>query len=96
METVLNLLLIRFGVIVGALVVLALILFAVAVALKRRGGIDRARRYAEPVARAVARRLADRDTARPGRGASRGGLAGDVVRAVARHLDDDRRGNGDR
>ncbi|TMR89097.1 hypothetical protein [Nonomuraea basaltis] len=95
METMLNLLLIRFGVIVGALVVLALIVFAVAVALKRRGRIDQARRYAEPVARAIVQRL-DRDTSHSRPGAPRGSLAGNAARAAARYLAEDRRGNGGR
>lgn len=88
METVLNLLLIRFGVIVGALVVIALIVFAVAVALKRRGKIGQARRYAEPLARAIAQRL-DRDTSHS---PPRGSLASDAARIAARYLQEDRKG----
>lgn len=61
METYLNLMLIRFGLVAGALVVLALLVFALALTLKRRGRLDEARRYADPVLRAglraVARRL---------------------------------------
>ncbi len=97
METVLNLLLIRFGVIAGAVVVVALVVFAVAVALRRRGRIDQARRYAEPTARAIARYLNDRGSARSRRGGtSRGNLAGDAARLAARYLEEDRRRNGDR
>ncbi|MFB6440476.1 hypothetical protein ACFCVY_27500 [Streptomyces sp. NPDC056411] len=63
MERYLNLMLLRFGVIAGGLVVLALVVFAVALALKRRGRLDQARRYADPALRAVwraaARRLED-------------------------------------
>ncbi|MFF5205914.1 hypothetical protein [Streptosporangium sp. NPDC000396] len=95
METVLNLLLIRFGVIVGGLVLIALIAFAVAVALKRRGKLDQTRRYAAPVARAVAQHL-DRDTSRSRSGASRGSLAGDAARIAARYLEENRRRSGDR
>ncbi|MFJ9468637.1 hypothetical protein [Streptomyces caniferus] len=94
MERVLNLLLIRFGLIAGALVVLALLVFAVALVLKRRGRLDAARRYAAPAAQAVSRYLDDRGAAR-GRGGmsrGRGSVAGAVVRAAARHLDDDGRG----
>ncbi|MEV7013787.1 hypothetical protein [Streptosporangium sp. NPDC051022] len=96
METVLTLLLIRFGVIVGALVVLTLVVFAVVVALRRRGGLGRARRYAEPAAQAVARYLSDRDAPRSGRGSSRGNPASGAVRMAARYLEEDRRRNGDR
>ncbi|MFE6833988.1 hypothetical protein ACFVFI_03955 [Streptomyces sp. NPDC057705] len=64
METYLDLMLIRFGLIVGALVVLALLVFAIALALKRRGRLDEVRRYADPVVRAglhaAARRLEGR------------------------------------
>lgn len=93
MERVLNLLLIRFGLIAGGVVVLALLVFAVALALKRRGRLDAARRNAAPVAQAVSRCLDDRGAARGG-GASRGGgsVAGSVVRAAARHLADGGRG----
>ncbi|MFB6539814.1 hypothetical protein ACFU90_38890 [Streptomyces noursei] len=63
METYLNLMLVRFGVIVGGLTVLALLVFAVALALKRRGRLDDARRYAAPAVRAglraAARRIED-------------------------------------
>ncbi|MFE0190247.1 hypothetical protein [Streptomyces sp. NPDC058989] len=55
MERYLDLMLIRFGVIAGGLVVLALVVFAVAVALKRRGRLDQARRYADPALRAALR-----------------------------------------
>src|SRR6476469_8078911 len=57
METVLNLLMVRFVLIVGGLVMLALVVFAVALALKRRGRLDDVRRYAEPAARAAVRHL---------------------------------------
>ncbi|TLQ47820.1 hypothetical protein [Streptomyces marianii] len=60
METYLNLMLIRFGLIVGAVVVLALLVFAAALVLKRRGRLDEARRYAGPVVRAGLRAAARR------------------------------------
>lgn len=91
MERVLNVLLIRFGLMAGGLVVLALLVFAVALVLKRRGKLGAARRYAAPAAQAVSRYLEGRG----GGGASRrggGSVAGAVVRAAARHLDDDGRG----
>ncbi|MFF3545621.1 hypothetical protein ACFYXD_27680 [Streptomyces platensis] len=90
MEQVLNLLLLRFGLLVGGVVVLALLVFAVAVALRRRGRLGEVRRYAAPAARAVGRHLDARGAAR-GRGASRSGGSptGAALRAVARHLGDD-------
>ncbi|MFI8962621.1 hypothetical protein ACIGO8_10925 [Streptomyces sp. NPDC053493] len=67
MKTVLDLMLLRFGLIAAGAVVLALLAFAVALHLKRRGRIDEVRRYADPVikagVRAAARRL---DARRPG------------------------------
>lgn len=95
MERVLNVLLIRFGLMAGGLVVLALLVFAVALVLKRRGKLGAARRYAAPAAQAVSRYLDGRGAARGGGGASRrggGSVAGAVVRAAVRHLDDDGRG----
>ncbi|MFD5408973.1 hypothetical protein [Streptomyces nojiriensis] len=69
METYLNLMLIRFGLIAGGLVVLALLLFAIALTLKRRGRLDEVRRYADPVMRAGLRAAARRLEGR-GSGAS--------------------------
>src|SRR5688572_23065707 len=57
LETVLNLLLIRFGVIAAGLVVLALVAFAVALSVRRRGDLNGVRRYAAPAARTAARYL---------------------------------------
>ncbi|NGO71764.1 hypothetical protein [Streptomyces boncukensis] len=57
METYLDLVLLRFGLIAAGLVALALTLFAAALALKRRGRLDQARRYADPALRAAARAL---------------------------------------
>ncbi|MGV4925591.1 hypothetical protein K2224_19530 [Streptomyces sp. BHT-5-2] len=70
METYLNLMLVRFGVIVGGLVVLALLIFAVALTLKRRGRLDDVRRYADPAVRAGLRAAARRFDERGRRGAS--------------------------
>lgn len=102
MERVLNLLLLRFGLLVGGLVVLALLVFAVALMLRRRGKLGEARRYAAPAARVASRWLDGRYAAR-GRGGSRGGsrgvgaVAGAAIRAAARHLDDgDGRGQRER
>ncbi|MFE5716771.1 hypothetical protein ACFQ7J_38860 [Streptomyces sp. NPDC056501] len=66
METYLNLMIIRFGLVVGGLVVLALLVFAIALTLKRKGRLDEVRRYADPVVRAglraAARRFEDRQS----------------------------------
>ncbi|MFF1919142.1 hypothetical protein ACFVW8_01000 [Streptomyces sp. NPDC058221] len=63
METYLNLMLIRFALVAGVLVVLALVVFTIALTLKRRGRLDQVRRYADPAVRAglraAARRLED-------------------------------------
>ncbi|WP_414167638.1 hypothetical protein ACMATS_09400 [Streptoverticillium reticulum] len=64
MQRYLDFMLIRFGVLAGGIVVLALVIFAVALSLKRRGRLDEARRYAEPAARAVLRAAARRRDAR--------------------------------
>ena len=80
METVLNLLLIRFALIVGGLVALALVVFAVALALKRRGRLADVRRYAEPAVRAAAHHPERRP----------GSLLTATLRAIARTLDDRR------
>ncbi|MFI5987077.1 hypothetical protein ACIBEA_40210 [Streptomyces sp. NPDC051555] len=60
METYLNLMLIRFGLVAGGLVVLALLVFAIALTLKRRGRLDEVRRYAAPVVRVGLRAAARR------------------------------------
>ncbi|MFI9180620.1 hypothetical protein ACIGXG_00240 [Streptomyces goshikiensis] len=76
METLLNVMLIRFAVLAGCLVVAALLLFTVALTLKRRGKLDDVRRYTNPAAkaalRAAARRLEGRASATP-RSRDRGG-----------------------
>ncbi|MGW1200375.1 hypothetical protein ACWD4B_31725 [Streptomyces sp. NPDC002536] len=64
MQRYLDFILIRFGVLAGGIVVLALVVFAVALSLKRRGRLDEARRHAEPAARAVLRAAARRWDAR--------------------------------
>ncbi|MFJ9854239.1 hypothetical protein [Streptomyces sp. NPDC101150] len=73
MESYLNFMLVRFGLIAGGLVVLALVVFAVALTLKRRGRFDDARRYAEPAVRAAVRAAARRLEDGPGRPGGRGG-----------------------
>ncbi|MFD7163505.1 hypothetical protein [Streptomyces violascens] len=73
METYLNLMLIRFALIAGAVVVLALLAFAVALVLKRRGRLGEARRLAEPAARAALRAAARRLEAGPGSARRPGG-----------------------
>ncbi|MFG3256840.1 hypothetical protein [Streptomyces sp. NPDC048172] len=71
METYLDLMLLRFGIVAAGLVVLALVLFAVALGLKRRGRLEDARRLAEPAVRAAGRALARRVQGGAG-GAGRG------------------------
>lgn len=73
METYLNLMLLRFGLIAGALVALALVVFALALALKRRGRLDQVRRYAEPAVRAALHVAARRLEGRPSRTGGRTG-----------------------
>ncbi|MFD7101780.1 hypothetical protein [Streptomyces celluloflavus] len=60
METYLNFMLIRFGLIAGGLVALALVVFTIALALKRRGKLNEVRRYADPAVRAGLRAAARR------------------------------------
>lgn len=67
MARYLDLMLIRFGLVAGGLVVLALAVFAVALTLRRRGRLDRARRYTDPAARALLRAAARRLEGRDGR-----------------------------
>ncbi|GAA0313109.1 hypothetical protein GCM10010302_60070 [Streptomyces polychromogenes] len=55
METYLNLMLIRFALLAAGAVALALLAFAVALVLKRRGGLDRVRRHVDPLARSALR-----------------------------------------
>ncbi|MDH6544406.1 hypothetical protein [Streptomyces sp. SPB4] len=66
-QTILDLLLIRFAVIAAGLTVLALIAFAVALSLKRRGRLDDVRHALEPLARQAFRAALTRRTTRPGR-----------------------------
>ena len=62
MESVLTLLLIRFGIIVGVVVLLALVVFAGALMLRRQGKLDQVRKRAAPELRqAVERYLASRE-----------------------------------
>ncbi|MGW4484685.1 hypothetical protein ACWEOE_12670 [Amycolatopsis sp. NPDC004368] len=80
METYLTFMLVRFGLIAGGLVVLGLIAFAVAVALKRRGHGDRVREAARFAGRALAER---RST-----GARRStGLGNAIAREALRRVD---------
>ncbi|MFI5609886.1 hypothetical protein [Amycolatopsis sp. NPDC051903] len=87
METVLNLMLIRFGLIAAGLVVLGLVLFAVAVALRRRGSGDRVRQGVENAARLAGRVLDERRANGARRG---GGLGSSVAREALRGFDNGR------
>src|SRR3954451_3931399 len=86
MESVLNLLMLRFALIAGGLVMLALIVFAVALALERRGRLGDVRRYAGPAARAAVRHLEIRTTRPAGRSAS-GVMLTALLRAATRAFD---------
>ncbi|GAA2079580.1 hypothetical protein GCM10009801_37250 [Streptomyces albiaxialis] len=66
METYLDLMLLRFGLLAAGIVALALVLFAVALGLRRRGRLEDARRLAEPAVRAAGRALARRVNGRKG------------------------------
>lgn len=90
MESVLNFLLIRFGVIAGGLVLLALLVFGVAVALKRRGRLDDARRRVAPVVRGAARLASERGR-RTGASRGRGQWTSAAIRTAGRYLENDRR-----
>jgi hypothetical protein len=87
METVLNLLLIRFGLIAGGLVVLGLVVFAVAVSLRRKGKGDQVRDGVATAARFAGRVLDERRTggSRARRG---GGLGNRFAREAVRRIDD--------
>ena len=89
MDTVVTVLVIRFAVIVGVLVALALLVFAVVLVLRRQDRLDEARRRAGAAARVMARRLDEQAERRPGPGAGsrRTGLIRAVIRTAARHLD---------
>jgi hypothetical protein len=91
METVLNLLLVRFALIVGGLVVLALVVFAVALILKRRGRLDDVGRLAAPAARAAVRHLDDRRATPRESASASGALLAATLRAAARTLDEQTR-----
>ncbi|MFC6885114.1 MULTISPECIES: hypothetical protein [Actinomadura] len=85
MREVMDLLLIRFGIIVAGITVLIVAGFAVAIALKRRGRPVDARRVASAV-QPVVRAWAERPPR--GGGGRRGGLGGLAVRGALRYLDD--------
>lgn len=65
MQQVMDLLLIRFAIIVGGITLLIIAGFTTAIALKRRGRLGQARRLLEPAVRAWADRPADRQADRP-------------------------------
>ncbi|MEV0403665.1 hypothetical protein [Actinoallomurus sp. NPDC050550] len=88
MSTVMNLLLIRFALIVGAVVLLVIVGFTALVILKRGGRLPEACRAAEPLLRAFAEGGGrDRPRGRAGRG---GGARRAAARAVLRYLEDAR------
>jgi hypothetical protein len=79
--TVMNLLLIRFGIIAIGVAILAIILFAVAVTLKRKGKLGSAVRKIAPIARSYAD-----SRARYGARNQRGTWKTGATNAVARYL----------
>ncbi|AHH94837.1 hypothetical protein BC739_005025 [Kutzneria viridogrisea] len=81
LETVMTLLLIRFGVIAAGIAVLVVIGFTVLVVLKRKGKLSQARKYIEPVARSVAQSRGN--PRRP----SQGVLRRTAARAVTNYLE---------
>ena len=90
METVLTFMLIRFALIAGVVVALALAGFAVLLVLRRNRRLDGARRATASLARTAASRWADGPTGYggpPGRGGARGRVAGSLARVVAEQLD---------
>lgn len=87
METVLNLLLVRFAVLALGVVVLVLAAFAVLVVLRRRGRIDSARRGAEQLARLGSQYLETRGRRGDVRG-RRAGLGGARAHETLRRLAD--------
>jgi len=82
METVLNLLLIRFAVIAVGVVALTLLAFAALLAVRRRGRMGHLQRYAEPLVRATLDGLDQPVRSR------RQTLLRTAVRMAARSLDD--------
>ncbi|GAA4387267.1 hypothetical protein GCM10023088_59210 [Actinomadura verrucosospora] len=96
MDEVMNILLIRFAIIVAGIALLVVAVFSVAIMLKRRGRLGRARGLVEPVLRAWADRPAAGPGPRPGQGrggldARRGGGRSELgrlaVRGVLHYLD---------
>ncbi|WP_020658508.1 hypothetical protein [Amycolatopsis benzoatilytica] len=83
METVLNILLIRFGIIAGIVVVVGLAGFALIVSLRRRGKGEQVRAGAATLAKSAARAVERR-----GARGVRGRVGGEVVRQAARWLDE--------
>lgn len=84
MESVLNVLLIRFAIIAAAVAAVAVVVFAVFVHLKRRGKWDQARRRAVPVAARAVDWYAQRS-----QGAERSSRKRRAFDVAARRLHDD-------
>ena len=81
LSTVMNLLLLRFGIIAICVAALAIVLFAIALTLKRKGKLGSAVKRIAPIARSYA----DSRNARPGR--KRGGAwKNGVANALAHYL----------
>ncbi|GAA0364483.1 hypothetical protein NE235_16110 [Actinoallomurus spadix] len=90
MGTVMHLLMIRFALVVGGVVLLVIAGFTVAVTIERRGRWQEARRYVEPLLRALAREDRDGRPAGvpPGRRSARGGARRAAARTLLGYLED--------
>ncbi|MEU7908101.1 hypothetical protein [Actinoplanes sp. NPDC049118] len=85
-DSLMTILLIRFGLIVAGVAVLVLLAFTVLVVLKRKGRLDEARKLGDYVAPAARAYLDSRQDYRGGYG-RRGGLLSTIVRVVVNSLD---------
>lgn len=86
METYLNIMLIRFGIIAGIVVVVAIVVFAVALVLRRQGKLGAARRAVAPALRNLADSRSRRMAAMRG-SAQRPDWVGGAARAAATVLE---------
>ncbi|GGT99898.1 hypothetical protein [Actinomadura citrea] len=85
MDEVMNILLIRFAIIVAGIALLVVAVFSVAIMLRRHGRLGRARGLVEPALRAWADRpAAGPGAGRGGLGARRGGGRSELGRLAAR------------
>jgi hypothetical protein len=95
LETYMNFMLIRFGLIAAGVAALVIIGFTILVVLKRKGKIEQTRRYIEPMARNLMERQANNSGNYNTRGAVGRGLKRTAARAVVNYLNSDDKGNRD-